>query len=87
VVKKIIIPLSSIIALYAALSILGTIPDLSENAKEGDLDGMTENMTELVVKETEHKVTEPLWRILISNPLTWVIGAVGTIFGVKIIFK
>ena len=77
--RKIVIPLSLILSIIAIVHILNVLGDTVENVKDGDIEGITDQMTEEVVEETKDKVMEPLWIVLLKNPIVWLLGIIGSI--------
>lgn len=86
-VKKIVIPLSLFVAILTTVHMLSIIGAMTGDAKEGDIEGITETVTDEIVEETKDKVTEPFWVLLVKNPLIWLLGVIGSIAGIKIVIR
>ena len=85
--KKIVIPLSLILSIIAIARIVNVVGDMAENAKDGDIEGIADQMTDEIVEDTKDKVMEPLWVVLINNPITWLLGIIGSAVGVKFVIR
>ena len=65
--RKIVIPLSLILSIIAIVHVMNVVGDVTQKAKDGDIEGITDQMTEEIVEETKDKVMEPLWIVLLKN--------------------
>lgn len=86
-VKRVVIPLTLILTLFVAIQAFSVLSDVTEKAKDGDVEGVTEVLAEEAVEEAKDEIIEPFWILLIRNPLVWLLGIVGTVFGIKFVIK
>ena len=85
--KRVVIPLTLILFIVALGHVLSVVGDINEKANDGDIEGVVEEVIEEIEKEAEKKVKEPFWILLIKQPLVWILGAIGTIIGVKFVIR
>jgi hypothetical protein len=66
---------------------LPAISDMSQKAKDGDIEGITEVLAEEAVEEAKDEIMEPFWILLVKNPLVWVLGIIGSAIGIKFVIR
>ena len=67
--------------------VLSVMGDMTEKAKGDDIAGVTEILAEEAVDEAKDEVMEPFWVLLLRNPLVWLLGAIGSVFGIRFVIK
>lgn len=85
--KRIVIPLSLIVAIFVAAQILSVTNDVTEKTKNGDINGATQTIANEAVEEAKDKATELLWTVLVYNPLVWLLGIIGSAIGIRFVIK
>ena len=83
---KIIIPVSSIVAIFVLFGMLSFFSDINRETKEGDIKGFTEIVADKVVSETEGKVQDAILAPFAPH-LIGIIVFIAGLFGVKLIIK
>jgi hypothetical protein len=86
-VKRVVIPLSLILGLFALIQVMSTVGSIMQEANDGNIDGVTEIVADEVAEEVKDEIMEPLWVLLIKNPLIWLLGIIGSVIGKKFVIK
>jgi hypothetical protein len=83
---KIIIPVSSIVAIFVLFGMLSFFNDINRETKEGDMKGVSEVVTDRVVSETESELQDAILAPFVPY-IVGIIVFIAGLLGVKLIIK
>ena len=81
--SKVVIPLTIMLSIFASLSALALISNISDEANEGDIKRLTNIVADEAVNEAEDALWAPIWGIF-GAIIIKIVVLVGALFGVAI---
>lgn len=84
--SKMVIPLTIMLSIFASLSVLAFINNISDIANQGDIEGLTNIAASEVVSEAENAIWVPI-RGIFDAFIIKIVVLVGALFGVAIRFR